>query len=290
MTEPFSGFFPVNKPPGISTFDVIRIIKKRTGIKKIGHSGTLDPFAEGLVVIMVGQMTKLFDYFSLLPKTYRAFAEFGKSTDTLDNTGTVTGEYPVPDIDTIRGNISYFTGMIKQKPPAYSAVHINGIRSYELARKGIIPETREKDIQIFSISINSFKDNNLDFNVTCSSGTYIRTLANDLANRCGSSAFLTKLVRTSIGSFNLENSLFPDEITTENLMSQENGFNLLGIPVITADNLTASRILVGKNLKEGNENTFPLSVISFFTESGRFLSLVDNRKADMKYIFVASKE
>ncbi len=119
------GILLVNKPRGLTSIGVVSRLRRLIGEKKIGHTGTLDPFAEGVVILLLGQMTRMFDYFSTLEKNYRAFAEFGKKTDTLDVTGTVISESPVPDIETINANIHYFTGRIKQQPPDYSAVHVN---------------------------------------------------------------------------------------------------------------------------------------------------------------------
>ena len=289
MTASLSGFISVNKPSGITTYDIIRIIKKKTGLKKIGHAGTLDPFAEGVVIILLGQMTRLFDYFALLKKTYRGFAEFGKETDTQDITGTVINELPVPDISLIKSNIQYFTGVIKQKPPAYSAVHVNGIRAYELARKGIIPEIKEKNIHIYSLEANNYENNVLDFTVSCSSGTYIRTLASDLAQKCGSAAFLKRLLRISIGGFNIDDAVKPEEISENNIIKPETGFKILGIPVFYIDNDNSKKIIQGKDLSYIlKADDYPAGLISFFTGSGQFLSLIENCESVLKYIFVSS--
>ena len=290
MNKTFSGFFSICKPSDISTYDLIRTIKKKTGIKKLGHAGTLDPFAEGVVVILVGQMTRIFDFFSFLPKTYRAFAEFGKRTNSLDITGKIVETALPPDIDTIKKNIDSFKGTISQRPPAYSAVHVNGIRAYELARKGIEPDLKEKTITIHSIDINSYQDNILDFEITCSSGTYIRSIADDLAKKCNSVAYLTKLIRKSIGGFLLDNAIEIDEISLESLIPPREGLNILNIPVFTADNDIASKIINGKNLinESIKAENYPDKVISFFTENNSFLALIDNRNCMMKYIFVSS--
>ncbi|MCL2294770.1 MAG: tRNA pseudouridine(55) synthase TruB [Spirochaetes bacterium] len=285
MTKAFSGFFSINKPPGISTYDIIRKIKKKTGIKKLGHSGTLDPFAEGVVVILVGQMTRLFDFFSFLPKTYRGFAEFGKRTDSLDITGKVVETAAPPDITAIKKNINSFIGTTTQRPPAYSAVHVNGVRAYELARKGIEPDLKEKNITIYSIGINSYEDNILDFEITCSSGTYIRVFADDLAKKCNSAAYLTKLIRKSIGGFALDITVEIDKTSLEDLISPVEGLNILNIPIFTADSSLGNRIIKGKTLSNEKEN-YPNKIISFFTKNNDFLALVDNRNSIMNYIFV----
>jgi len=291
LTNSFSGFFSIYKPTGISTYDLIRTIKKKTDIKKLGHTGTLDPFAEGLVIILVGQMTRIFDFFSLLPKTYSGFAEFGKRTDSLDITGKIVETALPPDIDTIKKNIDSFKGIITQRPPAYSAVHVNGIRAYELARKGIEPDIKEKSTTIYSIDINSYQNNILDFEITCSSGTYIRAFADDLAKKCNSAAYLTKLIRKSIGAFTLDSAVKIDEISLENLIPPMEGLNILNIPVFTVDYDIADKIIKGKNLINENmkADNYPNKIISFFAENNKFLALVDNLNLMMKYIFVSAE-
>ena len=291
MTKTPSGFFSIYKPTGISTFDVIRTIKRKTNIKKLGHSGTLDPFAEGVVVILVGKMTRLFDYFLQLPKKYRGFAEFGKRTDTHDITGKIIETLPIPDITTIQKNINSFIGATKQRPPAFSAVHVNGIRAYKLARNGIELDLKEKNITIQSININSYQENILDFEITCSSGTYIRVIADDLAKKCNSAAYLTKLIRLSIGDFSIDNAVKIDEISIKNLINPLEGLNIMNIPVIKVDFDIANKIIKGKNLlkEKIKANNYPDKIISFFTEDNRFLSLVDNRNLMLKYIFVAEE-
>lgn len=289
MNNGQSGFLLVYKPAGITTYDIIRIVKKRTGQRKIGHTGTLDPFAEGIVILLLGQMTRMFDYFSTLEKNYRAFAEFGKKTDTLDVTGTIISESPVPDIETIKSNIHCFTGRIKQQPPDFSAVHVNGKRAYELARNGIKPEIRKKTVHIHSIIINNYENNILDFNISCSSGTYIRSLADDLSQKCGSNAYLLKLIRTSIGNFSLSESKLPHDIGKSDIIGIKKGFEMLGIPVFSADRDVSQKIVYGKELSgENTSGKYPGKIISFFDENGDFLALVDNRNFIMKYIFVSS--
>lgn len=261
MIESFSGFFAVNKPVGISTFDIIRIIKKNTGLKKLGHSGTLDPFAQGLVVVLVGKMTKLFDYFATLPKTYIATAELGRTTDTLDITGTFTSDngeqIDLPSLKTLSGACKEFTGIIKQRPPIYSAIHVGGKRAYQLAREGLTPVLPEKEKTIHSIEILNYENNSFRFETTCSSGTYIRVLAADIAEKCGTKAYLQKLERTSIGGFSLENALPPEDITESALITSKEGFSLIGLPPYNDDEETSLKTFL-KNyfLAKSGEKSF----------------------------------
>ena len=205
-----SGFALINKPAGMSSFQAVNIVKKKLKCRKAGHTGTLDPFAEGLLVVLFGDMTRFFDYFMSYEKTYTAGAVFGEETDTEDLTGTVTASTDfIPDLSVLSENISKYKGEITQIPPAYSAVHVNGKRAYQLAREGIKAELKPRKAFIYSLEINSFENKLLNFTVSCSSGTYIRSIARDLARDCNSAAYLKTLVRTDIGNFSLENAVFP---------------------------------------------------------------------------------
>lgn len=203
----------INKPEGWSSFDVVKKIRRITGIKKVGHAGTLDPFATGLLLICMKKATKKSADLMELPKEYEAEIKLGKTTDTLDNTGKLTAEIPVPSLDEarIRQTLLEFTGPIRQKIPAYSAAKIGGRRSYDLARKGKkIPE-RYKSINIYEIELLGYQANLLKIRVLCSRGTYIRTLGFDIAQKLGTTGYLTKLCRTRIGDYHIYEALSPEQ-------------------------------------------------------------------------------
>lgn len=208
-TNALIGFININKPKGCTSHDVVSIIRKKTGIKKVGHAGTLDPFATGVLLIGLNNATRLFEF---LPSDKKYIAEiiFGLATDTDDITGQVTNETQfIPTLDQIKNQIKLFTGKHKQKPPVYSAIKINGERAYKLARKKELDlkEIKEKNIEIYSIEIISLTNNKLTIRVHCSSGTYIRSLARDLGLSVSSLATLSSLQRISIGKVNIEESL-----------------------------------------------------------------------------------
>lgn len=219
------GFLNINKPYGITSHDVVAKLRKILGIKKIGHSGTLDPAATGILIIGINGATRLFEY---LPddKEYIAEIAFGVRTNTDDITGEIIekSDY-IPSVDEIKENLKRFTGKILQKPPIYSSVKINGRRAYSLARKNQISQDdiKEKTVEIFSIPDVLFEtDKNpyplLRVKIHCSSGTYIRSLARDLGIRLGSAATLYSLIRTRVGgSFKIEDSIPLEKITPESL-------------------------------------------------------------------------
>lgn len=205
---------PINKPPGFTSFDIVAIMRKIIGIKRIGHGGTLDPIAEGVLPVFVGKAARAADIIPDKTKRYIAGFRLGSDTDTLDRTGTETKKYTrsVGDED-INEAICRFTGKIKQIPPMYSAVSVNGKRLYELAREGKTIEREPRDAEIYSLSLLNFdKDNQSGtIDVECSAGTYVRTLINDIAHAAGSGGYMTSLVRTRSCGFDIQESVTPDE-------------------------------------------------------------------------------
>ena len=216
------GFLNVSKPIGFTSHDIIAMLRKSLSIKKIGHSGTLDPFATGVLVCGIGEATRLLEY---LPhnKTYLAQITFGIETDTNDITGNILNKSDlIPDINDINKNLINFIGQIKQKPPIFSAIKIKGERAYKLARKNDIELTdiSEKLVEIYSNEIISYKDGKLNLKIHCSGGTYIRSIARDLGNTLNTFATLSSLKRVQIGNcFNIENSLSPESLTKADLVT-----------------------------------------------------------------------
>jgi len=198
----------VRKPIGWTSNDVIRSLKNRRRDLKIGHAGTLDPFADGVLLICSGKATKKVPELMELPKTYVAFVECGVETDTLDVTGAIVykSETECPEAEVIRSSLKDFTGDIEQEPPKYSAIRLSGTRAYELARNGADVRLEKRRVKIHSISLLQRNQNGFSLEVTCSKGTYIRSLARDVAKDTGTIGYLRKLTRTQIGPFTIENA------------------------------------------------------------------------------------
>lgn len=210
---------PAYKPVGITSFDVIRNFKRSqfTGslpVKyKIGHGGTLDPFADGVLLLLLGKATKKMNELSALPKTYRATAILGASSDTLDRTGIVSEQLTAYSLqlEKIKQAATKFVGDIEQEIPDYSATKINGVPRYKLARKGVAMESKSKMVHIFSIEdIRIIESKGLihptmvEMTVTCSAGTYIRQLSFDILKSLGIMSYLESLTRTKIGEYTLD--------------------------------------------------------------------------------------
>ncbi|MBN1698695.1 MAG: tRNA pseudouridine(55) synthase TruB [Spirochaetales bacterium] len=206
-----NGLVLLNKQPGISSFRSLGDIKNRLKTQKVGHTGTLDPFAGGLLLVLVGKYTRLAPLFSGLEKEYEACIEFGRRTDTLDPEGTVVEEGSVPGPAVVETAVSGFHGTIEQVPPLFSAVHYKGKRAYKRIREGERFELPSRKVSIDEIDILSYVPPFLTVRVRCSGGTYIRALARDIGEAAGTCAFVPALKRTGIGNFRLADAVIPSD-------------------------------------------------------------------------------
>lgn len=204
------------KKPGLTSFGSLGQVKKAIHSTKVGHTGTLDSFASGLLVVCCGRLTKLSGLITGFDKTYEAVIEFGKETDTLEYTGTVVEEKPLPSLENLKNSIEKWTGNIEQVPPLFSAIHVDGKRASGLARNGQAVELPSRKVTVFSSELletvleeDKVKYARINFSV--SKGTYIRSLARDIAKSAGSCAHLAGLYRKSVGSFKVEDSVFYEE-------------------------------------------------------------------------------
>ncbi len=210
-----SGLLLINKPAGLTSFAVVRRVRKVFQVKKVGHLGTLDPFATGLLPLALGEATKLAQFLFDEPKTYLATLKLGVETDTQDLTGQVTGESDsLPSVEEILRVARSFVGEIDQVPPMYSAVHHQGERLYKLARRGEAVEAAPRKVVIHRLEVQDVALPQVTLKVECSKGTYIRTLAHDLGRALGCGAHLIGLTRLAVGPFRLEEALPLEMIET----------------------------------------------------------------------------
>ena len=209
MTE---GLLLVDKPSGVTSHDVVDRVRRATGVRKVGHAGTLDPMATGLLVLGVGRATRLLRFLGDLEKWYEGTARLGEVTDTLDADGEIVRTSPVDvDEESLRDAMAAFRGDILQKPPAYSAVKVGGRRMYAAARKGETLEAELRPVHIDVFDLLRFDGRDADFRVACSSGTYVRSLVADVGEKLGCGAHLVRLVRTRIGPFDLGDARPPED-------------------------------------------------------------------------------
>ncbi len=209
LKSAISGILIVDKPSGMTSHDVVSVIRKGTGFRRIGHTGTLDPRATGVLVILIGPAVRLSEYLVCDKKGYEATIRFGSVSDTYDGDGKVvqTGHsYPM-DEEEIMDIMDTFTGNITQVPPAYSAIKINGKKAYDLARKGEDVKLKERNVTIYSFDFIEYNPPELIADIVCSSGTYIRSIAHDLGQKLGCGAYLSGLKRTRSGNFSLRDAV-----------------------------------------------------------------------------------
>jgi len=210
LADAVAGFLLINKPAGWTSFQVVAKLRSITGLKKIGHTGTLDPLATGLLICALGQATKLTAFFDILPKTYEAVIKLGVISDTYDRTGKITRvaapSAKLTSTPALVKIIDSFLGKQQQLPPMFSAKKVGGRKLYELARQGQEITRRPANIEIYNIELMAGKiiDDQLKIKVQCSTGTYIRTLAHDLGQKMGSGAIIQELTRTAIGDFSVQ--------------------------------------------------------------------------------------
>lgn len=208
------GIIIINKQIGYTSRQVVSKVKKELNEKKVGHTGTLDPMATGVLPILLGKGTKLSKYLIEHDKKYIATIFLGVKKDTGDQEGTTIEERVVPDLDesVVENALKSFLGNQKQIPPMYSAIKINGKKLYEYARQGIEVERKERDITIYEIKLLSFLENEIKFEVSCSKGTYIRVLCEDIAEKLGTVGYMSSLQRTTVNDFKIEDSVELDEV------------------------------------------------------------------------------
>jgi tRNA pseudouridine55 synthase len=259
-----SGILLIDKPAGPSSFEAVRRVRQALKVRKVGHAGTLDPFATGLLLLCIGEATKLVPFLMPEPKTYRASVKLGEETDTQDPTGEVvarSGKLPEPE--EIYGAAARFLGEIEQIPPMYSALHHQGERLYQLARRGEKVEVKSRKVTIFTLEVQEVALPLVTLEVTCSPGTYIRTLAADLGRSLGCGAHLAALRRLAVGPFKVEEALSLEalrEMPREELASRIiplaeclPGFRAISVGTEEAERLGYGQALswLGNNLAPG---------------------------------------
>lgn len=217
------GLLIFNKPKGITSHDVVYILRRKTGIKKIGHTGTLDPLAEGVLPMCINKATKVAEYVSSDTKEYIATLEIGYETDTYDITGEITNKSDnIPTQVEFLEAVEHFTGDILQEPPMYSALKYHGKKLYELAREGITVERKKRPITIYELEVLDFiSEKEIEIRIVCSSGTYIRSLIRDLGIYLNTFCTMKTLTRTRVGEFKIEDSITKEELDNMSLEELE---------------------------------------------------------------------
>ena len=260
---PTSGILLVDKPMAMTSHDLVNVVRKIFNTKKVGHNGTLDPDATGVMVLCIGQATRLNEYLTVDDKRYQAVISFGYETDTQDNSGKIMRECSLPDLShsEFEAIVGAFVGKQKQIPPVYSAIKRNGKPLYQYAREGRdVPEIPARDIEIFDIKCGSYSQEKASIEVHCGKGTSIRTLCQDIARACESCGCMSALRRTAVGHYTIEQCL-----SIESLKAASDPYSLLlpmsealSMPKIEIDDMALRADLHnGKRILINNAEALP---------------------------------
>lgn len=277
------GILVVAKEPGPTSHDIVSLVRRLTGVRRVGHGGTLDPFARGVLPVFLGHATRLVEYHLGDEKEYRALVCFGarSTTDDLDGELTPTGSAPARK--EVEQALDLFRGPIEQVPPDYSAVRIAGRRAYELARRGSKPELKPRTVTIHRLELTGWDAADPERPVAtvvvrCSAGTYIRALARDIGNRLGSGAYLAALTRTASGPFTLDHARPLDEVraalsegrTRELLLPMDTGLD--AYPLVTVGRTEVDSMARGQHLRRRDEGPAE-GLVRIVDESGRLVAM-----------------
>ena len=283
------GIINILKPSGMTSHDVVYKIRKKFNIQKVGHTGTLDPNVAGVLPIVIGKGTKLAQILTDKDKSYRCMMSFGKQTDTSDTYGKIISENEkkIFTYDEVRNVCDDFIGVIEQVPSMYSAIKVNGQKLYKLARKGqVIENIPSRKVNIHSIDIIEFYKNSFLFDISCSKGTYVRCVVEDIAKKLGTVGYMNFLVRTSSGQFDIQDSVCIDDVEENDIIPIDE-INIEGVKNIILDDKQLTRYINGllvtpeyiKNFEYSTKNIYKI-----YNEDRKLISigqLVENRLKNM---------
>lgn len=280
------GFLNIYKPVGMTSHDVASVLRRVTKIKQIGHTGTLDPFAEGVLPICIGKATRLIEYLQD-DKEYLATVQFGAATNTFDLDGekVFTSDKKVSR-DDIKEGLKSFEGEILQLPPIFSAIKVKGKKLYEYARKGEEVEIQPRKVVIENVELKNFDEElqQAQILLKCSKGTYIRSIANDLGKNLGCGGYLIKLIRTQAGKFRVENSVQLDGIDVESNLI--NPLDILNLPKIAVDNDDLARIKNGMPIYKTCDKIGNFVSLIYNDVEICAVGIADGEKIKLKKVFI----
>lgn len=277
------GVLNLNKPAGLTSRQAINRVQRLARPAKVGHAGTLDPLASGVLVVCVGGATRLIEYVQRLPKSYAATFLLGRESPTEDVDGQVTelADPPVPSLVQIVDAAKSLTGTIEQRPPAFSALKVGGRRAYDMARAGQKVDLAPRPVDVYRIEVVEYDYPQLRLEIDCGSGTYIRSLGRDLAISLGTAAVMSALERTAIGQFRIEEAVSPDPLTAEN-WTQHLHPPLAAVAALPQIELSAEEVaLVRAGQFVPNRHGSPKPEIAGVDAAGRLISILRPRHGGM---------
>ncbi len=278
-----SGILAVDKPLGVTSHDVVNQLRRLSGTRRIGHAGTLDPLATGVMLLGIGRATRLLEYLVGLPKTYETAVRLGQTTNTYDAEGEIVAERPFAHLTEshIAAALAQFRGPIQQKPPLYSAIKKNGKPLYKLARAGADIDVPAREVTISELTMLAWRSPVLHLRVICSSGTYIRSLGHDLGEALGCGGYLTALRRTAVGDFTLDQAVALDQLSAANLadhlLPPETA--VAHLPQLTLPASEVERLLVGQRLVRETDHALH-EMVRVTNPAGEFVGIL---RAEVDY-------
>lgn len=282
-----SGIINILKPANMTSHQVVSQIRRILNIKKVGHTGTLDPNAMGVLPICIGKATRVSEYVMDLTKGYRAELTLGITSDTGDSYGNITLVHPNPniEIDKVKETLKTFLGTITQTPPMASAIKVKGKKLYEYQRKGMEVEIPKRVVNIYSLNIvedHPILHNKFYFDVHCSKGTYVRSLCKDIGEKLGFGGLMSYLIRTKVGPFNLENSITLKELSLENYRDYLFPLDkvLEHLDKTTLDHSRVERILNGVCISHGMN--FSTNFVRVYDSNDKFIAICSNNKGYLR--------
>lgn len=276
------GILNIDKPQGITSHDAVNHLRRLSSVRRVGHAGTLDPLATGVLLLCVGRATRLSEYLIGLPKCYEATVRLGQVTDSYDADGELVAEHEVSVSQiNIEDALSTFLGRIQQKAPIYSAIKQQGQPLYKLARRGVPVEAPIREVQIYKLALLAWEKPDLQIKVMCSTGTYIRSLAHDLGQKLGCGGHITALRRTCIGDFGIKQAVALDQLTEQNWISylQASDEAVKHMQRLDLSPDESRRLQLGQRIQrlETHPDT---AVVRAYEPDGRFLGIVTARDSD----------
>jgi len=281
------GLIVVDKPSGPTSFEVVQRVRRGLGVRRAGHTGTLDPLASGVLPICLGEATKLVPYLVGHDKGYRATARLGVTTDTFDSAGNVVHERPVPDLDdaAVEAALAPLRGAIRQRPPAFSAVHVDGERAMARARRGEAVEVPERDVIVHSLTVVRRTTTEIDLDVVCGSGTYVRSLVSDLGEALGCGAHLCALRRDRVGSFGLDQAISLADVEADHAQARARILSpadaLCDLPVFRLDAEAVRKMRMGQAVAADPQTPAP-GPLRCLDESGGLVAVGERTPAGVR--------
>jgi tRNA pseudouridine55 synthase len=277
---PVEGVLIIDKPAGITSHDVVNWVRRVSGLRRVGHAGTLDPLATGVLLLCLGRATRLVEYLVGQPKTYETAVRLGQITDTYDADGVVVAERPIPPLSAadIEGALARFRGSIQQVVPLYAAIKQGGQPLYRLARQGLDVTPPVREVTIYELTLLEWASPLLRLRVVCSAGAYIRSLAHDLGERLGCGGHVQALRRTAVGRFTVDAAVPLADLTTENLPAHllPSDTAVVHLPRLDLSTLAATRLQQGQPVERDDAQP-DASLVRVYNAAGHFIGVATAR-------------